>query len=327
MAKFLDNLRWQRMWVSHLGALKGCLDYLGLNVSEPWLFGATGHAFILNIHETVCPSGPTAWNTHPLRELGKNLGYTAEGVFALKGDSDFAEKQKSAWEMVRRALDESRPCYGWELEIPEFYVIHGYDEAGYHYSGPRRETGRGPKPWASLGSTPIGCVEVYALKKGDPADDLTTVRDALAFVLEHARNPEKWVYPGYRAGLAGYDAWIKAVADNTAEGFGMAYNSVAWYTCRSNGVKFLEEAKGRIGGDTGPLFDEAARHYRTAAENLRIVADTFPFFALKPAYIEYEDRRKTAIEALTRAREAEAAGLGALGELLARLKASGGDRG
>jgi hypothetical protein len=327
MAKFLDNLRWQRMWVSHLGALKGCLDYLGLRVSEPWLFGATGHAFILNIHETVCPSGPTAWNTHPLQKLGKNLGYTAEGVFALKGDADFAEKQKTAWGMVRRALDESRPCYGWELEIPEFYVIHGYDEAGYHYSGPRRETGRGPKPWTSLGSTSIGCLEVYALKRGDPADDVATVRDALVFVLEHARNPAGWVYPGYRSGLPGYDAWIGAVADNTAEGFGMAYNSAVWYTCRSNGVRFLEEAKGRIGGDTGPLFDEAARRYRTVAENLRVVADTFPFFAVKPAYIEYEDRRKTAIEALSGAREAEAAGLAALGNLLARLKTMGGDRG
>ncbi len=64
MPKLLDNLRWQRMWTSHLGAIKGCLDYMGLNVSLPWLFGATGHAFVLNVSDVVCPSGPTAWNTH-----------------------------------------------------------------------------------------------------------------------------------------------------------------------------------------------------------------------------------------------------------------------
>jgi hypothetical protein len=319
MAKLLENLRWRRMWVSHLGALKGCLDYLGLNVSEPWLFGATGHAFILNIHEDVCPSGPTAWNTQMLHVLGRNLGYTAEGVFALRGDGDFGEKQRRAWETVRRAVDESRPCYGWELEIPEFYVIHGYDEEGYHYSGPRREDGRGPKPWNRLGATPIGCLEVYALKGADPSDDATAVRDALAFVLEHARNPVKWTYPGYKAGPAGYDAWIKALVENTAEGFGMAYNSVVWYTCRANGVGFLEEAKGRIGGDVGPLFERAKRHYQVVSENLRVVADTFPFFAVKPAYIEYEDRRRIAVEALGKARQAEIEGLATLEELLGRL--------
>ncbi|HDR06518.1 MAG TPA: hypothetical protein ENN88_02695 [Candidatus Coatesbacteria bacterium] len=107
----------------------------------------------------------------------------------------------------------------------------------------------------------------------------------------------------------------------------MAYNAAVWYTCRANGVQFLREARERIGGGLEHLFDEAARRYRAAAENLRLVADTFPFFAVKPAYIEYEDRRRTAIEALTKAREAEAAGLRVLGELLAGLKALGGGGG
>ncbi len=319
MPKLLENLFWRRMWTSHLGAIKGCLDFMGRNVSEPWLFGATGHAFILNVNDAVCPSGPTAWNTHMIHQLGRNLGYVAEGVFAVREDGDFEVRKERAWEMVKRAIDDSRPCYGWELEIPEFYVIHGYDGVGYYYSGPRREKGRGPKPWTDLGETTIGCLEVYALKKGQSSDDVTTVRDSLRFILEYAQNPPKWIHPGYSAGLAAYDTWIKALADNTAEGFGMAYNAVVWYTCRSKGVEFLEEAKERIGGDTGPLFSRAKRHYRVVAENLRIVAETFPFFALKPAYIEYTDRRKTAIEALGKARAAEAEALATLEELLGKL--------
>ncbi len=319
MPKLLENLLWRRMWTSHIGAIKGCLDHLGLNVSLPWLFGATGHAFILNVNDAVCPSGPTAWNTHMIHQLGRNLGYVADGVFAVREDGDFDERKGRAWEMVKRAIDDSRPCYGWELKIPEFYVIYGYDGEGYYYSGPRCEAGRGPKAWTEVGETSIGCLEIYALRTGEPSDDVTTVRDSLPFVLEHAQNPPKWIYPGYRAGLAGYDTWIKALVTNTAEGFGVAYNSAVWYTCRSKGALFLEEAKERVGGDTGPLFDRAKRHYLVVAENLCIVTDTVPFFTIKPAYIEYSDRRKTAIEALGHARAAEAEGLATLEELLGKL--------
>lgn len=44
--------------------------------------------------------------------------------------------QEQAWDYVRRQIDENLPCYGWELDVPEFYVICGYDEAGYYVCGP-----------------------------------------------------------------------------------------------------------------------------------------------------------------------------------------------
>lgn len=74
-----------------------------------------------------------------------------------------------------------------------------------------------------------------------------------------------------------------------------------------------------FGEGTGHFFDQAGRHYLVVAENLRVVADTFPFFTVKPAYIEYSDRRKTAIEALGHARAAEAKGLATLEEPLGKL--------
>jgi hypothetical protein len=51
MEKHLKNLRWNPRMVSHLGCIKGCLDYLGMDISDAWLFGGTGHAFIINICE------------------------------------------------------------------------------------------------------------------------------------------------------------------------------------------------------------------------------------------------------------------------------------
>lgn len=49
MNKSLTNFRWKPSNVTHLGCLKGCLNYLDLDITDAWLFGASGHAFILNI--------------------------------------------------------------------------------------------------------------------------------------------------------------------------------------------------------------------------------------------------------------------------------------
>lgn len=51
--KELENLHGKNRWVSHLGCLAGCLEYLKRGVSDGWLYGATGHAFILNILDGV----------------------------------------------------------------------------------------------------------------------------------------------------------------------------------------------------------------------------------------------------------------------------------
>ena len=216
MIKKLDNLKWSTRWTSHLGCIKGCLDYLGLNVSNAWLFGGTGHAFILNISNDMCPSGPTAWCTEMLFKLGKNLGYEIDGIFTFKNEKDFEEKRAKAWEFTKKALDENLPCYGWEFHVPEYYVVFGYDNKGYYYSGPLCDNGAGPKPWQELGATDIGIIEMYSVKKGVEADCLKTVRESFEFILEHSKSPERWIFKNYKAGLDGYDNWIKAIEKKDA---------------------------------------------------------------------------------------------------------------
>ncbi len=319
MGKMLEGLKWKPRWVSHLGCVKGCLDYLNVDVSDGWLFGATGHAFIINMHDVVCPSGPTAWNTEMLRKLGRNVGYASPGLSATRNDADFDEKRKLIWESTTLALDNGLPTYGWELDVPEYYVVYGYDDVGYYYSGPTCCDGAGPKPWRELGETDIGILEMYSVTRGEAADDRKAVREALAFALAFAQSPAKWVYPKYKAGLAGFDRWVKALEGNVAHGFGTAYNAAVWHECRGFAVDFLKEAKERLGGPAGS-FDEAIAGYEVVTANLQKVAELFPFRERRPEHIEDEGRRAEAAEALRAAREAEAAGLEALEKLLKELR-------
>ena len=321
MEKKLENLRWKPMWVSHLGCIKGCLDYLNIDVSDAWLFGATGHAFIINIHDVVCPSGPTAWNTELLFRLAKNIGYTIDGVFGHKSKSDFAEKQKLAWEKTKQAIDEGLPCYGWELEVPEYYVVYGYDDEGYYFSGPLCDEGKGPKPWRELGDTEIGVLEMYIAKPEQAPDDVTAVKEAFRLVLEHSKSPEKWIFPKYKAGLAGFDNWMAALEAGKADGLGVAYNAVVWSECRGFAVQFLKETKERLGGELGTLFDEAIEHYRVVAENLESVCKIFPFRGpdTKGDEVKDPERVKKALEHLRDAKKADESGLRSLEKILGEL--------
>lgn len=315
MAKILDNLKWEPMWISHLGCVKGCLDYLGDNLSKAWVVGASGHGFIINIHTVVCPSGPTAWRKERFLRLIDNLGCSSYTMVGHKSEAAFREKQKQTWDLVKMSIDAGLPCFGWELDIPEYYVINGYDDIGYHFSGPACHDGKGPKPWQELGTTDIGLIEVYLVRKGDPSDDRVVVQEALTFALEFSNSPGAWIFPDYRTGLDGFDVWISALQQNKVHGHGMAYNAAVWHECRALAADFLLEARDRIGGSGVPFFDEAAKLYSGIAAELEVIAELFPF---PPAeeHIKDENRRNKAIAALKRAQQLEEQGLKSLVKII-----------
>jgi hypothetical protein len=306
--KKLQGLAWSPAWVTHLGCVAGCLDYLGIGLSRPWLWGGTGHAFVINIHPELCPSGPTAWNTDMLHDLAPNLGYTEWAVFAHKGmgEDAFAQGQRDAWDRARAWIDGDKPCYGWELAVPEFYVIQGYDEIGYYYSGARCDAGTGPKHWQELGDTGIGSVEVFGVGRGQAASPEKTVRDALQSALHHASRPAEWIFGDYESGLRAFDIWADALEQGKANRFGLGYNTAVWSECRSLAVGFLREAKAKL-PQAAPALDEGIAAYGDVAAALTELGGLFPFGP------EGEQVRSAeGAEFVRRAGEAERRGLDAL---------------
>lgn len=301
----LKNLKWTPMWTTHIGCMHGCAEYLGINVSPARVFGATGHAFIINIHDNLCPSGPTAWKTEMLFNLSPNFGMKQECVFGWKGDLGLLDLQKKAWDFVRKAIDEGKPCFGWELEVPEFYVIQGYDEIGYLYSGPLCDEGKGTKPWNELGNSDIGLIEVYSCEKCNSADTRKTLRDALRAALNHADNTENWIMDKYHSCPEGFDTWIMAIEQENELPWGVAYNTEVWSECRKSAVHFLEEVIRDFDWDIRKPLHEVTRLYSSVYQNFDRILAVYPF---KGPGIDPEvssSGRKMVIEALQKSKEAE----------------------
>ena len=317
--KKLDNLFFKPYFVSHLGCLDGCFEYYGIEISKPWLYGTTGHGFILNIAEDICPSGPTAWNTAMIFQQTRKLGAEISGILAWKNDTDFSQKQEDAWNHIKKAINNNQPCYGWQIgEIPDFDIIYGYDDVGYYYRGYRSEEGSGPRPWKEVGTTGVPLLEMYRVNRIRPVDDKITIKNAFQLVLEHSKNPKEWIqYPKYKSGLEGYNQWVNAIAAGNAVSFGNAYNAALWAECRIMAVEFLKEAQERLGSQYNLLFEKAISYYDAVARNLTKLTEMYPFTPQLPMEpIGLNDRTQTCIDILKGSKEAEIKGLQTLSELV-----------
>ena len=318
------GLRWEPRWISEMGCLRPCLRQLGREISWPWLYGGTGYAFLLNIHAGLCPSGWHVYEELPIGELGRNLGIQVTtftpGGHEFPDDADMPRRQQEVWEATRAALDRGQPCYGYNLEIGDYYVVYGYDDVGYYYSGAMCDEGKGPLPWQDYGPkgdvSGLLCMGSVALTPA--ADDAKTVREALSFAVEHAR-AEGGPDDLYRAGLAGYDQWIRALKSGQAEPWGAAYNAACYLECREAAVGFLGESKERLGDEHAGLFDQAVQHYQVVVTSLREVVAAFPTKDSSPEHLEDQSRVRRATEALEAAKTAEAEGIEVLERLVTAL--------
>ena len=321
LVKKVDDYHWKPMWLSHIGCLKAAADVLDVEISVPWLFGVTGYAFLLNVHEELCPSG---WHVVDV-PVGERLAGTGLSLEYLTKPThegnDKAILQKQTWDGLRAAVDGGFPCYGYDLEIGDYYVVYGYDETGYYFSGPNCVDGKGPLPWDDYGVTNmVGVIYMNALKPGERLDDKVVVRDALATAVRQARKPNdpKGLY---QHGLEGYEQWVRALENGSTEGIGPKYNAVSYAECRRNAVAFLREAKLRLNDpDLDATFDEAIQHYEIVSQQFELVADAFPMGPPKEE-MSLEKRVKTATEALQAAKAGEEKGLETLAALAQALGA------
>lgn len=319
--KEIKKLKWQPRWVSHLGCIEGCLKHMKNKTTTGWLYGGTGHAFVLNIADDLCPSGPTAWRPLMLFQLAHNMGFEMKGIFAHKSEPEFPKEQEKAWEHVRSSIDSGTPCYGWEVGgIPEFYVIQGYDDVGYYVSGAGSDDGKGPIKWQDVGTSEIGILEMYSVHETPASEPEVVVKQAFEKVLHHSTNPGEWIFDNYSSGILGFDKWIVAVEEGSANSMGLAYNAAVWAECRKYAVEFLNEAKKRLPKETGQLFETSIKHYDEVSKNLDRVAKIFPFEVGMPGEpIGVSLKSKDGSGYLTAARNAEEKGLESLKPIVEAL--------
>ncbi len=269
-----------------MGCLKGAADWFDLDLSPAMLYGLSGHAFLINIHRELCPSGPYCWTKIAFHKLLANLGIQWIPNHRY-GKNNRPEERQAAEQTLIDALNEGGLGV---LEFLEYQLVGGYDEKGFQFLLPwdgktdvemRRLT---YTSWEECLDTQGWC-GLAILKKGAPREDLLTMtREALAFALKMYREPSS-VQPvdDYAAGYGAYDYWKNGIREGHGESHGHWWNGMVWAECRHQGARFFEEL-GEVLGETGEgeskdkdeartLSARLATRYQALGEKLDLVKE------------------------------------------------------
>ncbi|MFC0216417.1 hypothetical protein ACFFK0_28880 [Paenibacillus chartarius] len=317
---------WSRTFTTAAGAIYGAVQYTDKrHLSLVDVMGFTGHAFRINIDpKEVNIAGPTSFpGGYILRRNLCNLGFIsclADAMTPIPPD-----KLERTIELVQQSIDRGVPAIAWDLFIPEFGLIYGYDDDKQVFYA-KDVSKDGELSYAKFADGK-GIVFVTTISESLPHSKYEMLRMALDMIVDHARGRE-WTHvfkDRYVHGLAGYDAWIGVMERRAADEYGNAYNTEVVSDAREFAAQFLRELVVRWNGDNvvertvRKLAAEAAEHYGVVAGALVELRGMFPFpQGGSPKEPAVADR---AVELLRRARDAETAGVAVLERLLGFMKA------
>ena len=318
---------WSVTWTSAAGAIHGAVSYTDKkHLTLVDVMGFTGHAFRMNIDpEKINIAGPTSFpGGYILRRNLCNLGFTSCLADAMAPVPP--EKVEQTIALVQDSIDRGIPAISFDLFIPEFGLIYGYDEERQLFYA-KDVSKDGTLSYAEFADTKIGVLFVTTISESLPHSKYEMLRMALDMIVDHARGRE-WTHvfkDRFAQGLAGYDAWIGVMERRGADEHGNAYNTAVVADAREFAVRFLRDLAARWDGanvverTVRARAAEAAEHYATVAEAFAELRSMFPF----PQGGNPKDPKTAdhAIGLLKRAKEAETKGVEVLEKLLGFMKA------
>lgn len=225
------------------------------------LSGLSGMAFKFTVHERLLPMSVTAygqWSTEHRRAVD-NLGiFLLDDGGRTRHDS-FGEYQRIAIDGVKQSLDRGLACIYW---IPEFGVIHGYDEDDrvfYVQDGWSGETQYVLYDNFGLNFTPFWDCTYIGERVKIPLED--AVLESLRLALEDWETPHKTLPDvSLGSGRLAYSFLILALKQGGFDSYGAVYILESYQTSRIEISAYLREVQAVLPGlkEVRRLYDELA---------------------------------------------------------------------
>jgi len=303
-------------------------DKAGMTLTET--MGYTAHAFRIIIDKNEVEVGSYSffdWKLHHAAVM-RNLGFAVRTAGQQTNTPPTPDELEEGISLLHDSLDRGIPALGWDLFIPEWGIIYGYDD-DRRVLRCRDIQMDGDLPYEKLGRGEVTELYVLTVAESQPVDRLSMLEGALRLAVSHARTPYAELVEGsHRNGLAAFDAWIEAFGNRTVDPFGNSVNAGKVADAREFAARFLRELSEQGGAYLGEaerdarvrqIALEAAGQYGIVAERLAELRAMFPF--PQGGEPNEDAQAARAIELLRDAKAAEEQGVGQLERLLDALTA------
>ncbi|WP_028612060.1 hypothetical protein [Paenibacillus harenae] len=279
-----DDFTWSKNTdTSAIHSMIQYTDKAGMSVVD--VMGYTAHAFRIIIDREAVEVGSYSafdWPLHHAEQL-QNLGFAVQTAGKPNHIPPTSEELEEALGYIQTSLDKGVPALSWDLFIPEWGVIYGYDDENkvLRCRDVRKD---GDLPYEKLGRGEVTEMYVLTITGSYPVDKRSMLKGALKLAVKHAyRQSFESEHASHRNGLAAYDAWIEAFTKRTVDPFGNGVNTGKVWDTREFAAQFLLELSQNWEGSS-PQDDrlrtlalEASEQYAAVAERLGEMRDMFPF--------------------------------------------------
>lgn len=214
-----------------------------------------------------------------------NLGLTVRATGQQTNTPPTPEELEEGTRYLHETLDRGIPALGWDLFIPEWGVIYGYDDDKRVFRC-RDVRMDGDLPYEKLGRGEVTELYVLTVTDSQPVDRTTMLRGALRLAISHALTQHAELLEcSHRNGLDAYDAWVEAFENRTADPFGNSVNVGKVADAREFAARFLWELSENGEGfgkadrdrEVTAIALQAAEQYGAVAERLAELRGMFPF--------------------------------------------------
>jgi hypothetical protein len=248
MAAVRTGARLQMSWTTFVGAAEGVLKAAGLvdpRLDTSQLMGLTGRAFHLTMDDSCWPGCPTMYDwAREHAAAFERVGVLAELFLAMPDSPTFDAARRRAVTNIKASLDRGAAVVLWGVDVPEFGVVHGYDDADgvFLVDGVARLNGGSSTPilYENVGrSCEVPELHYVVPIERVPWDEAAAHRAALRDYVERTETRPQLV-PKYPSGLRAYDNWIRALEAGTFDQFGLRYNTAVLADARKHAAIYLE---------------------------------------------------------------------------------------
>jgi AraC-like DNA-binding protein len=269
----LANLKQDSLSTTLMSSVKGASEFFDLDWSIAKLFGYSTHAFVINIHNKLCPSSPYCWNKDRFFLALRDMGIRKTGTINLKRGVP-SEALSEAEARIKAHLDMGKLCI---LDSLEHQLIGGYDLKGFLLLQPFHAPPGIVKSTLSFGAQnealqKEGWVSFTLLERDDlRADEDALLYSAIETALSMRSSPEKFQWPDYRVGDGAWETWLTGIDQGLGNSHGHWWSGTVWMECRAIAASFFEEIEPAMKSvKAAALCREIGTRYRECSGHLDI---------------------------------------------------------
>ena len=156
------------------------------------IVATSGFAFRMWVAADLCPSATSIWAFNQQKPWVENGGLSCDYIERMWGQEDVEEERRlAAIEMIKRSIDDGIAVIGWDIDVPEWGLIIGYDDRSQKLATLSITGLEGEMNYVQLGKRELPILNVLTITGKTNKSQEAIISDSLKLAKSHL-NGEEW---------------------------------------------------------------------------------------------------------------------------------------